>query len=202
MVPLSDYGHYVLSEQINNRGVRIDRRARGRPFGSPPRQSAVGRGHGESHGGHSAQMLGWQAGNVDRGARRGRRKVSARPTLTTCWNLTTCRAVRCAVRREAAKTSVSKIKAMLDPEGRPAMAVSTARVYHGAGTGRWTNMGVNYANMPGPRKSYGLRQDLVFEAIRTGDPDYLRFAYGPDVGRPLHPDLGRGARLHHGRAGL
>jgi DNA polymerase len=90
------------------------------------------------------------------------------------------------VRQEAAKTSVAKVEAMLKRASKDGR-VRGSFIYHGAGTGRWANVGVNFANMPRNRKCFeGLRQDLLFEGIRTGDPGYLRFAYGDEIGRPLH----------------
>lgn len=92
------------------------------------------------------------------------------------------------IRQEAAKTSVSKLKAMLDrasDDGR----VRGSFMYHGAGTGRWTSMGVNFANMPRPRKVYEdahLDKATLFDAIRQEDPDYLKLLYGDTLGRPLH----------------
>lgn len=92
------------------------------------------------------------------------------------------------VRQEAAKTSVSKLQAMLNrssPDGR----VRGGFMYHGASTGRWISTGVNLANLPRPRKVYEdakLRTDTLFQAFRTEDPDVLRYLYDGDLGRPLH----------------
>lgn len=92
------------------------------------------------------------------------------------------------LRQEAAKTSVSKLKAMLDrvsADGR----VRGTFLYHGASTGRWTSMGVNFANLPRPRKIFEnaeLDPATLFEAFRTEDPRVLPALYGPDLGRPLH----------------
>lgn len=192
MVPLSDYEQavYVLSEKINNRGVRIDVTSARAALQIAAKAKVQ----------LDAMMAKATAGAV--------RKCSEVAKLTA-WIEAQGVAVESLgkadiddllefddlpghvrhaleIRQEAAKTSVSKIKAMLDRASRDGRVRGTF-MYHGAGTGRWTNMGVNFANMPRPRKSYeGLRQDQVFEAIRTGDPDYLRFAYGPDIGRPLH----------------
>lgn len=92
------------------------------------------------------------------------------------------------VRQEAAKTSVQKLSAMLkraSADGR----VRGSFLFCGASTGRWSNTGVNFANMPRPRREFDDahldRRDL-FQAIRTASPDYLRLAYGDTLGRPLH----------------
>lgn len=92
------------------------------------------------------------------------------------------------IRQEAAKTSVSKLNAML------AMANDDGRVrgtsnYHAAGTGRFQSSGVNFNNMPRPRKIFEdehPRLSTLFETFRREDPDLLRFFYGDELGRPLH----------------
>lgn len=102
------------------------------------------------------------------------------------------------IRLEAAKTSVSKIKAMLTrvcADGR----IRGLYLHHGAGqTGRFSSRGVQMHNPPRPRKEFeeaitlpdgkqthpNLR--ILFEAIRTGDPSVVEFMYGPKLGRPLH----------------
>jgi DNA polymerase len=92
------------------------------------------------------------------------------------------------IRQEAAKTSVAKLNAMLaraSGDGR----VRGSFLYHGASTGRWSNTGANFANMPRPRRIFDdakPRPDLLFDAIRREDPDLLGFLYGPELGRPLH----------------
>jgi DNA polymerase len=90
------------------------------------------------------------------------------------------------IRQEAAKTSVSKLQAMLNrasSDGR----VRGAFTYHVASTGRWASTGVNLANLPRPRKSFeGVDPATLFDAIRSEDPDVLRLLYGDDLGRPLH----------------
>lgn len=92
------------------------------------------------------------------------------------------------IRQEAAKTSVSKLQAMLDRASSDGRVRGTF-MYHGAGTGRWTNMGVNFANMPRPRREYDddrIRTDVLFDLFRTADPAALPFFYGDVLGRPLH----------------
>lgn len=92
------------------------------------------------------------------------------------------------VRQEAAKTSTAKLATMLERAGRDGRVRGEA-VYHAAGTGRTQSAGVNLNNLPRPRKMFEeakLRPDVLFASIREGDPDYLRFMYGDDLGRPLH----------------
>lgn len=92
------------------------------------------------------------------------------------------------LRQEAAKTSVAKLTAMVahaSADGR----VRGSFMYHGASTGRWSNTGVNFANMPRPRRVFDdehPRRDVLFQAFRSRDPDLLPFLYGDDLGRPLH----------------
>lgn len=92
------------------------------------------------------------------------------------------------LRQEGAKTSVKKIEAMLDRASADGRVRGTF-MYHGAGTGRWTSMGVNFANMPRPRRIYEdahLNTQTLFRAFRTEDPAVLKTLYGDDLGRPLH----------------
>lgn len=92
------------------------------------------------------------------------------------------------IRQEAAKTSVSKLQAMLDRasvDGR----VRGAFLMYGAGPGRWSSVGVGFANMPRPRREFDdahLDREALFEAFRSEDPDLLKLLYGEKLGRPLH----------------
>jgi DNA polymerase len=96
------------------------------------------------------------------------------------------------IRQEAAKTSVSKLKAMLDRasvDGR----VRGGFIYHQAGTGRAQSVGVNWNNLPRPRKVYDdnkPRTDLLFQAFRREDPELLAFLY-PEEPNPVAPELAR-----------
>lgn len=92
------------------------------------------------------------------------------------------------LRQEAAKTSVSKLKTMLNRAGADDR-VRGGFIYHAAGTGRWQSTGVNFNNMPRPRKVFeDAKPDLglLFNAFRTEDPDMLRLIYGPELGKPMH----------------
>jgi hypothetical protein len=192
MVPLSDAEQavYTLSERINRRGIRIDvDSARAALVLADRAKAALDVQMRETTAGavrkcsEVARLTAWvaeQGVEVASLAKADLDDVLAKPDLPSH--------VRAALetRREAAKTSTSKIKAMLDranADGR----VRGTYMYHGAGTGRWTSMGVNFANMPRSRKAFeGVRQDVLFEAIRHGDPEYLQALYGPELGRPLH----------------
>lgn len=92
------------------------------------------------------------------------------------------------LRSEGGKTSVTKIDGFLKRASRDGR-VRGCYSYHGASTGRWTSTGVNVSNLPRTRHVYDeakLRTDLLFASIREGDPDYLRFIYGDDLGRSMH----------------
>lgn len=92
------------------------------------------------------------------------------------------------IRQEAAKTSVSKLQAMLNMCGSDGRVRGTSN-YHAAGTGRFQSSGVNFNNMPRPRREFEEahpRLDVLFDAFRCEDPDWLKFLYGDTVGRPLH----------------
>lgn len=192
MVPLSDREQavYTLSEVINDRGIRIDiESAQAALVIAEKAKKQLDVRMREITGGavrkcsEVAKLTAWvkeQGVEVESLAKADIDDVLAFDDLPSH--------VRDALetRQEAAKTSVSKLKAMLDRASKDGRVRGTF-LYHGAGTGRWTNMGVNFANMPRNRKCFeGLRQDVLFEAIREGDPDYLKFMYGPDIGRPLH----------------
>lgn len=93
------------------------------------------------------------------------------------------------LRQEGAKPSVEKIAAMLDrvcADGR----ARGVYLHHGAGqTGRFSSRGVQAHNMPKYRKEFEDAKpnlELLFENIRTGDPDIMELMYGPKLGRPLH----------------
>lgn len=96
------------------------------------------------------------------------------------------------IRQEAAKTSVSKLSAMLDranADGR----VRGGFIYHQAGTGRTQSVGVNWNNLPRPRKVYDdtkPRTDILFDAFRREDPELLAFLY-PEEPAPVSADLAR-----------
>lgn len=92
------------------------------------------------------------------------------------------------LRQEAGKSSTSKLKAFLSHAGADDR-VRGSFVYHGAAPGRWSNVGVNFANLPRPRAIYDdaeIDAATLFKAFRTEEPQMLRDLYGPDLGRPLH----------------
>lgn len=96
------------------------------------------------------------------------------------------------IRLEGAKSSVKKIVAMLDrvcPDDR----ARGTYVAHGAGqTGRFSARGLQLHNMPKYRKPFekaveeGLSYETLFQVLRAGDPAYVEFMYGSEIGQPLH----------------
>jgi DNA polymerase len=92
------------------------------------------------------------------------------------------------LRQEAAKNSVSKLKAFLMRCGTD-QRIRGAFLFLAAGTGRWSSVGAQLHNLPRPRKIFGDAHpslEVLFANIRHADPDWLRFLYGDDLGKPLH----------------
>lgn len=92
------------------------------------------------------------------------------------------------IRQEAGKSSTSKLKAFLKRSSADDR-VRGAFVYHGAAPGRWSSVGVNLGNMPRPRPQFedaDLDLRCLFGALRQAEPDLLKILYGDDLGRPLH----------------
>ena len=194
LMPLSDYEQavYALDQQINDRGIRIDiTSARAalelaeKAKAILDREMTLATGGAVTACSQVAKLTEWvQAQDVPMTS-------AAKADLEDLLHLNDLPAkVRRAVeiRQEAAKTSVSKLKAMIDrasADGR----VRNGFLYCAAGTRRWSSPGVNFANMPRPRKIYEdakLNQEALFRAIRHADPDVLPLLYGDALGRPLH----------------
>lgn len=194
MVPLSDAEQnlYVLSERINDRGIRVDvksaiaalnlaekakkildRKMRIVTGGYVPACSNVGK------------LVEWVQ---EQGIEMSSAAKADVEELLLLDDLPANVREAIELRQEAAKTSVTKLRAMLNrasDDGR----VRGTFMYHGASTGRWTSMGVNFANLPRNRRIYESMAPNVedlFKAFRSEDPDLLPFLYGPELGRPLH----------------
>ena len=194
LVPLSDDEQDVwqLSERINRRGIRIDvQSARAAIRLADKAVADLNREMAELTGGavrkvsEVSKLVAWAK---EQGAELS---GAAKNDIDEALQLVDLPAnVRTALelRQEGAKTSVKKLEAMLNrasADGR----VRGSFMYHGAGTGRWTSMGVNFANMPRPRKAFEdakLNTETLFKAFRTEDPAVLKTLYGDDLGRPLH----------------
>lgn len=88
------------------------------------------------------------------------------------------------LRASGGSAAILKIRAMLaraSKDGR----IRGSFVMNGAGTGRWSSVGVQFQNMLRGRKVYGsLNKRTVYKAIQTGNPHILRHLYGGIVGNP------------------
>jgi DNA polymerase len=194
IVPLSaaEQAVYTLDQIINSRGIRIDRASAEAALRLAERTKVlldqemriVTDGYVRKCS-EPARLLEWVQ---NQGVVLASAQKAEITELLACDDLPP--RVRRAVelRQEAAKTSVAKLQAMLNrasDDGR----VRGSFLFCGASTGRWASMGVNFANLPRPRKEYEdahLRTDILFDAFRREDPALLDFLYGPKVGRPLH----------------
>ena len=194
MVPLSDdeQAVYTLSETINQRGIRIDTAsARAALRLIDKEKLRLDAEMNETTGGYAtactqaAKLTTWLA------AQGLRLDGVAKDDILEAFEFDDLPArVRRALelRQEAAKSSTAKLIAFLrraDADGR----VRGTYVYHGAGPGRWTNVGVNFANLPRPRAIFDdadLDPATLFAAFRQEEPALLRTMYGDELGKPLH----------------
>jgi DNA polymerase bacteriophage-type len=188
MVPLSteEQDLYVLSERQNDRGIRIDvKSARAALALAEKAKKMLDRKMRLVTGGYvpscsnPGKLVEWvqsQGVEMPSAAKAEIEELLALDDLPGN--------VREAIelRQEAAKTSVSKLQAMLDRAGADGRVRGTF-MYHGASTGRWTSMGVNFTNLQRPRRVYEDQHPNVedlFQAFRSEDPDLLPFLYGPE----------------------
>lgn len=194
MIPLSDDEQkvWLLDQKINMRGIRIDRRSAIAAIVLVDKAKA---------------LLDAEMSTVTNGAVTGCSQVAkltawcetqgvtldgvAKDDILEALDLTDIpEKVRRAliIRQEAGKSSTSKLKAFLS-HASVDDRVRGSFVYHGASPGRWSNVGVNFANLPRPRAIYddaNLDAAQLFEAFRSEEPALLRALYGDDLGKPLH----------------
>lgn len=194
LVPISGYEQraWLLNQVINDRGVRIDRTsARAALALADKAKLTLDREMRAATGGYVTSCT--QPGKlVEWVQAQGVELTSAAKAdiveLLDCADVPDHVREALQIRQEAAKTSVSKLKAMLaraSADGR----VRGTSMYHAAGTGRFQSAGVNFSNMPRPRKEFDdahLRRDVLFAAIRLSDPAALRYLFGDVLGRLLH----------------
>ncbi|MFY7925539.1 MAG: hypothetical protein ACOVN5_06990 [Aquidulcibacter sp.] len=194
IVPLSEAEQrlWTLNLKINRRGIRIDRKsAQSAIVIAEKAKSALDREMRVVTGGYVGKCS--EPGKLVEWVQRQGVELNsaAKAEITELLEYDDIPAnVRAALelRQEAAKTSVSKLNAMLamsNADGR----VRGTSMYHAAGTGRFQSQGVNFGNLPRPRKIYEdahLDTQRLFENFRREDPDLLKFLYGDDLGRPLH----------------
>lgn len=100
------------------------------------------------------------------------------------------------LRQDYAKASTAKIKAFLARAGQDGR-VRGAFLFRAAGTGRYSSTGAQVHNLPRPRKVFDdahLDQRGLFEAIRHASPEWLETLYGEELGKtlPLLSDSIRG----------
>lgn len=198
MVPLSaaEQAVWQLTEKINRRGIRIDRRSAHSALRLAEKaKAALDREMKLATGGYvtacsqASRLVDWvQSQGISL-------ESAGKAEITDLLEFDDIPAnVRRAleIRQEAAKTSVSKLNAMLEranDDGR----VRGGFIYHQAGTGRSQSVGVNWNNLPRPRKVYDdnkPRTSLLFEAFRKEDPELLAFLY-PEEPAPVSPDLAK-----------
>lgn len=198
MVPLSDSEEevYQLDQRINDRGLRIDIRSAHAALAIAERAKVLlDRDMKEATGGavtacsQVAKIVAWvnaQGVTIPSAAKAEIEELLEADDLPA-------RVRRVLeLRQEAAKNSVSKLKAFLRRAGAGGR-VRGAFLFNGAGTGRWSSVGAQLHNLPRPRKVYGdlaeahkLNLEALFEAFSFADPNYLRFCYGDELGKPLH----------------
>jgi DNA polymerase len=196
LIPLSDaeMEAYWLNETINDRGLRIDvKSARAALAMIEKAKNRINQELVELTGGHvkkvteTAKMKAWIAGQgVEMPSMD---KDDVEEFLHEVDDLPDRVRRALELRQEGAKPSVEKIAAMLDRVCNDSRARGVY-LAHGAGqTGRYSSRGVQAHNMPKYRKNFEaakLRLDVLFQNIRTADPETFELMYGPDLGRPLH----------------
>lgn len=200
MVPLSDAEQraYVMYERINDRGIRVDvKSARAalqlaekakRVLDAEMRQVTGGYVGAVTQPGKLVEWVQNQ-GVVLNTAQKA--EVEALLDLDDLPDHVR-RAVE--IRQEGAKSSVSKLQAMIDRADEDGRVRGTG-IYHKASTGRRQSVGVNMSNLPRPRKIFDETRpnaEVLFQAIRKADPEWLATLYpetddkGNVLGRPLH----------------
>lgn len=194
MVPLSEDEEDVwrISERINDRGIRIDRtsakaalRLAAKARRLLDQEMRVVTGGAVTAVTQAAKLIAWveaQGVVLPSAAKADIEALLEQDDLPD--------AVRRAaeIRQEGAKASVSKLSAFLDRAGDDGR-IRGAFMYHAASTGRWSSTGAQLHNLPRPRKIFEeakLDPRILFDAIRTENPEWLRFLYGDELGRPMH----------------
>ncbi len=195
MIPLSDAEQeiYVLSERINSRGVRIDRRSALAAIALVEKaklqldeEMTEVTGRAVTTCSQVAKLTAWAATQgvpLDGVAKNDIVDALDLHDLPD--------KVRSALllRQEAAKSSTAKLKSFIAHADPADDIVRGVFVYHATGPGRWSSAGgVNLGNMPRPRAIYdGAELDMaaLFSAFRTEDPNFVRALYGEKLGRPL-----------------
>lgn len=194
MVPLSDAEQnvWLLTERINDRGIRIDRRSAQAALALAEkakkdldREMRIVTGGYVGGTTQPGKLVEWVQ---NQGVAMDSAQKAEVESLLDCDDLPEHVRRAVEIRQEAAKTSVSKLKTMLD-RASDDDRVRGGFVYHQASTGRTQSTGANWNNLPRPRKLYDDEKpdtELLFEAFRSEDPALLSLLYGKTLGRPLH----------------
>lgn len=193
IIPLSEAEQavYTLDQKINDRGVRIDRRSAVAAMALADKTKAYlddqMRKLTEGAVGRCTEVPKLTAWIESRGVPVDALAKADIADLLSIPDLPDEVRTALELRQQAAKTSVSKLKAMMQrssADGR----IRGAFLYHKASTGRWASVGVNLANLTRPRKEYedaNLDTSVMFDAFRQGEPQLIEVMYGPKLGRPL-----------------
>lgn len=194
MVALSDYEQdlYFIDQLINDRGIRIDvKSARAALYIADKakvildREMKIATDGAVTGCGQVAKIVEWingQGVEIPSAA-----KAEIEELLETDDLPAKVRRVL-ELRQEAAKNSVSKLKAFLTRCGTD-HRIRGAFLFLAAGTGRWSSVGAQLHNLPRPRKIFGDAHpelETLFAIIRHGDPEWMKFNYGDELGKPLH----------------
>lgn len=199
LIPLSDYEQraYVLNERVNDRGVRIDVKSARASIAMTAKvekllADELKRLTGGVVGSVTSlpKMKEWLSGQGFEFDDLG--KDTLEEFLFEFDDIPPHVRRVLEIRLEGAKSSVKKIVSMLDRVCADNRARGTY-VAHGAGqTGRYSARGLQLHNMPKYRKSFekalenGLSMETLFQVLRSGDPAYVEFMYGAEIGQPLH----------------
>ena len=195
LIPLSnaEMEVYWLNERINDRGLRIDTRSALAALElAEVAKAKINKELYDITGGAvpavtlTARMKEWVHTQGVEIAAMDKDEIDE--TLATELPDNVRRALE--LRIEGGKSSVEKIAGMLRSTTKDG-TVKGVFLHHGAGqSGRFSSRGnLQVHNMPRPRKIFEdayVRRDVLFDAIRTGDPNTLNLLYGDVLGRPLH----------------
>jgi DNA polymerase len=202
--PLSDKEHalWVLDHKINSRGVRVDlgsvRKAILTVAGELDRLNTEMQGLTGGEVGSTNQVSRITAWLVSRGIEMptlGKQAVADAMADDTVWTepedeaftelwgalptkLDTERRVL-EIRLEAAKSSTAKLKRFLDraEQMSDGWICRENFLYHGAGTGRWSGLGLQMQNFP--RGALNLKPDDIDDALaHLTDREWLAIFYG------------------------
>lgn len=195
-LPAAEQAVWLLTETINRRGIRIDRRSAHAAMRLAEKaKKLLDREMREVTGGcvtacsQVSRLVEWVQ---SRGVALDSAAKAELVDLLEADDIPDDVRRALEIRQEAGKTSVSKLRSMLIRANRDGR-VRGGFIYHQAGTGRSQSVGVNWNNLPRPRKIFDdekPRTDVLFAALRREDPDLLAFLY-PEEPKPPAPELAK-----------